>query len=155
MLVIEDDENVTLLYRLALERAGHEVATTGLGRAGLDLARSRPFDLVVLDGMLPDLDGLDVLAELRGDAATRELPVVMASARVGKADQDAAISAGADAYVLKPFNPTELADVVADVAGEPRPGRPANGGGGSGSGSGGARRAAQVIWAEGRGEAAG
>jgi PAS domain S-box-containing protein len=148
VLVIEDDDNVTLLYRIALERAGHDVATAPLGRSGLELARERPFDLVVLDGMLPDIDGLDVLAQLRGDEATRELPVVMASARVGKADQDAALAAGADAYVLKPFHPAELADVIAEVAGGARPAPPGSGAEGSSPGSGGARRTAQVIWAD-------
>jgi len=148
--VIEDDENVTLLYRFALERAGHEVSSTGLGRAGLDLARERPFDLIVLDGMLPDIDGLEVLAELQGAATTRDVPVVMASARVGRSDQEAALAAGARAYVVKPFQATELVDVVAKVTGTDGPATATGGGAANG-----ARRAAEVAWAEGQSPASG
>lgn len=126
VLVIEDDDDVTLLYRLALEGAGHVVETVALGHEGLRRAHEKGFDIIVLDGMLPDIDGLDVLASLQSSPDTAGVPVVMASARVGQADQEAAMSAGASAYVVKPFEPVALVDVLQGVSGgSPRsaPGR--------------------------------
>lgn len=142
--MIEDDDDVTLLYRLALERAGHRVRTAGTGRDGLAAASDEAFDLIVLDGMLPDIDGLEVLGALQADPATAGTPVVMASARVGRADQRAALAAGASAYVLKPFDPSALVDVVAQVAGgDPSPPSP---GDRAGEGHAAGRRAPVVIW---------
>lgn len=115
VLVIEDDEDVSLLYRLALEGAGHQVATVGTGRGGLRQASLLRPDLIVLDGMLPDIDGLDVLSSLLEDADTAAIPVVMASARVGNADRLAALNRGAAAYVVKPFEPTRLAQILDEV----------------------------------------
>jgi len=118
VLVIEDDDNVTLLYRLALEGAGHSVQTVTQGRDGLDRAARQPFDVIVLDGMLPDVDGLEVLSRLREGPTTAAVPVVMASARVGRADQEAALAAGATAYLVKPFMAAELVSVVAAATGD-------------------------------------
>jgi protein-histidine pros-kinase len=116
-LVIEDDEDVTLLYRLALESAGHDVQTVTSGTLGLQRAADDPPDVVVLDGMLPDLDGLEVLTRLGATAATAHVPVIMASARVGSTDQQAASDRGAAAYLVKPFDPQQLTAVVARVTG--------------------------------------
>jgi protein-histidine pros-kinase len=112
VLVIEDDVDVTLLYRLALEHAGHDVETVALGREGLRRALEDRPDVIVLDGMLPDIDGMAVLTALGGDASTASIPVVMASARVGGSDQRAALDGGASAYVIKPFEPAYIAAVV-------------------------------------------
>lgn len=115
VLVIEDDDDVSLLYRLALEGAGHLVHTAATGREGLRLVGEHLPDVVVLDGMLPDLDGLEVLTSLRAAARTADIPVVMASARVGSSDQRAALDRGAAAYVVKPFDPLALAQILEDV----------------------------------------
>lgn len=118
VLVIEDDEDVTLLYRLALESAGHVVETVTSGEAGLRHARAAPPDVVVLDGMLPDIDGLEVLDQLVAMPSTSHVPVVMASARVGSTDRRAATDRGAAAYLVKPFDPQQLTDVVLQVSGQ-------------------------------------
>lgn len=115
VLVIEDDEDVSLLYRLALEGAGHLVHTAGTGREGLRLVGEHLPDVVLLDGMLPDIDGLEVLTSLRASTDTADIPVVMASARVGSTDQRAALDRGAAAYVVKPFDPLALAQILEDV----------------------------------------
>ena len=115
VLVIEDDDDVSLLYRLALEGAGHLVRTAGTGREGLRLVGEHLPDVVLLDGMLPDIDGLEVLSSLRAAADTADIPVVMASARVGSTDQRAALDRGAAAYVVKPFDPLALAQILEDV----------------------------------------
>ncbi len=116
VLVIEDDPDVTLLYRLALEQAGHTVDAAGLGRDGVVQAAAELPDVVILDGRLPDGDGLEVLLTLRRDPRTESIPVVMVSARVSAEDQRAALDAGAAAYVVKPFTPSRLIEVVAEVA---------------------------------------
>jgi len=154
VLVIEDDDDVTMLYRLALERAGHQVRTAGTGREGLAAAVEDEVDLVVLDGMLPDIDGLEVLSALQADPATAETPVVMASARVGSADQRAALAAGASAYVLKPFDPAALVDVVAQVTGRDPSSSSSRLAEAADAGTG-HRRAPVVIWPDGRGPGTG
>src|SRR5690606_41771784 len=94
--------------------------------------------------MLPDIDGLEVLGALQADPATAGTPVVMASARVGRAGQRAALAAGASAYVLKPFDPRALVAVVAQVAGGgPSPPTP---GGRAGAGPGARWRGAGGLW---------
>lgn len=124
VLVIEDDEDVTLLYRLALESAGHVVDTVTSGEAGLRHASTAPPDVVVLDGMLPDIDGLEVLDRLVAMPSTAHVPVVMASARVGSTDRRAATDRGAAAYLVKPFDPLQLTDVVHQVGRRPTGGTP-------------------------------
>ncbi len=115
VLVIEDDDDVSLLYRLALEGAGHRVDRVATGREGLRRAGETKPDVIVLDGMLPDIDGLDVLRSLAKGHATASIPVVMASARVGSSDKRAALERGAAAYIVKPFDPTRLAQVLEEV----------------------------------------
>lgn len=112
MLLVEDDDDVTLLCTLALEGAGHEVLTARSGADGVSLAATTAADVVVLDGMLPDIDGLEVLRRLIGEGDAPAIPVVVASARVGRGDQLAALSGGAIAYVTKPFQPAEIVRVV-------------------------------------------
>lgn len=117
VLLVEDDDDVSLLCTLALENAGHEVVTAKSGTLGVALAANGHADVIVLDGMLPDVDGLEVLRLLGGDAGSPAIPVVMASARVGRQDKLAALHGGATAYVVKPFEPDTIVRVVHDLAG--------------------------------------
>lgn len=116
VLLIEDDDDIALLFTLALEDAGHEVVTARTGADGVAMAATAGSDVIVLDRMLPDLDGLEVLRRLAGDGEVPAIPVVMSSARVGAADQLAALAAGASAYVVKPSHAEVIARVVEDVA---------------------------------------
>lgn len=109
ILVIDDDDLLTELVSFTLEAHGHEVVTAPDGESGLELALREPFDLVVLDGILPGLDGLEVLRRLRGEPATAELPVIMLSARKDERDVVGGLSLGAEDYLVKPFIPEELA----------------------------------------------
>ena len=106
VLIIEDDPHTTELVRLYLSHDGHQVLAASTGPEGLARARESGPDLVVLDLMLPGLDGLEVCRELRADS---DVPIVMLTARVEEEDVLAGMGLGADDYVTKPFRPRELA----------------------------------------------
>lgn len=115
VLVVDDEVDLVLLYRVSLECDGHEVAGATTGRAGLDAALAGDFDLVLLDMMLPGLDGFGVLAGLRNDPRTMQLPVVIVSARIGVDDQIRGLESGALAYLTKPFSIERLQSLVSSV----------------------------------------
>jgi DNA-binding response OmpR family regulator len=106
LLVVDDDPKTVELVRLYLERAGYSVRTASNGRQAVELARARRPDLVVLDLMLPYLDGLDVCHVLVQEIG--RVPVIMLTARTTEADKIVGLETGADDYVTKPFSPREL-----------------------------------------------
>jgi DNA-binding response OmpR family regulator len=105
ILVVDDDPKILQLVRMYLEREGLAVATASDGLAALAAIRERPPRLIVLDLMLPGLDGFGVLRAARADA---DLPVLMLSARGTTSDRVRGIASGADDYLPKPFSPAEL-----------------------------------------------
>ncbi len=112
ILVIEDDPGIARVVSLYLERDGHHVTAVGDGITGLQAARDAAPALIVLDLMLPGLDGMDVCRTLRKDS---DVPIIMATARVGEEDRLAGLDLGADDYITKPFSPRELAARVRAV----------------------------------------
>ena len=112
VLVVDDDANVVELARLYLERDGYRVVSASDGARGLALAREEQPSLVVLDVMLPRVNGLDVCRALRQESA---VPIIMLTARVEEDDRLAGLDLGADDYVTKPFSPRELAARVRAV----------------------------------------
>ena len=117
VLVADDDDDIRDLVAFRLDRAGYEVLRAGDGQEALDLARKHKPDLAVLDVMMPKLTGYDVTRELRADAATSRIPVILLTARVQEADVARGFEAGADDYVKKPFSPQELKARVQAVLG--------------------------------------
>jgi DNA-binding response OmpR family regulator len=108
VMVIEDEKEIRDLIRYNLERAGFRVATAPDGEEGLErVFASRP-DALVLDLMLPGRSGLEVLREVRGEVTTRDLPVVLLTARGAEMDKLLGFEHGADDYLTKPFSPREL-----------------------------------------------
>ena len=112
VLVIDDEPDVLMLCRVNLEQAGHEVLVAKGGAEGMELARSRRPDVIVLDLMMPMMDGFDVLEELTLDDQTREVPVLILTARARVLDKVRGWHAGAWGYITKPFAPATL---TADV----------------------------------------
>jgi len=105
ILVVDDDRKTVDLLRLYLEKDGYQVLAAHDGRQALDLTRQRRPDLIVLDLMLPSVDGLDVCRILRAESAT---PIIMLTARTTEDDKLLGLDLGADDYITKPFSPREV-----------------------------------------------
>jgi DNA-binding response OmpR family regulator len=108
VLVADDDEDILQLVSFRLERAEYTVVTAADGQQALAAARQHQPDLAVLDVMMPGLNGYEVTRQLRADAATAQIPVILLTARVQEADVSRGFEAGADDYLRKPFSPQEL-----------------------------------------------
>jgi DNA-binding response OmpR family regulator len=113
ILVVEDDPDIAELIAHFLEKAGHEVKRLTSGTQVMAQLRAARADLVILDLMLPGMDGLLVCQAMRGDSATAAIPIIMLTARGDEADRIAGLELGADDYVTKPFSPKELVARVA------------------------------------------
>jgi len=108
ILVVEDEPDIAEILRYNLERAGFAVEVAGQGDTALEAIRRQPPDLLLLDLMLPGLDGLELTRILRRDTATAQLPVVMLTARGEEIDRIVGLELGADDYIPKPFSPREV-----------------------------------------------
>jgi len=108
VLVIDDEKDLLELVRYNLEKEGYDVIAAADGTSGLEIAREHAPDLVVLDLMMPGVDGLEVCRQLRQDARTARLPVIMLTAKATEADRIVGLEMGADDYLTKPFSPREL-----------------------------------------------
>jgi DNA-binding response OmpR family regulator len=108
VLVVEDDAAIRELLRLHLDLAGFAIEEAEDGRNALDRARSSPFDLVLLDVMLPGLDGVSVCRAIRSAGSNVDTPILMLTAREGESDKVLGLESGADDYLTKPFGVREL-----------------------------------------------
>ncbi|MGO8760602.1 MAG: response regulator [Desulfobaccales bacterium] len=108
ILVVEDEEDILELLRYNLAKEGFRVTGALSGEEAVRAARSTPPDLIVLDLMLPGMDGLTVCRELKMDAKTREVPIIILTAKGEEVDIVAGLELGADDYVIKPFSPRVL-----------------------------------------------
>lgn len=108
ILVVDDEPDAVELISFNLKNAGFKVITAEAGKEALDKARTQLPDLIVLDLMLPEIDGLDVCKLLRRDPATAAIPVIMLTAKAAELDRVVGLEVGADDYVTKPFSPREL-----------------------------------------------
>ena len=121
VLVVEDEPNIRELVALHLQLDGWTVTSTGDGQDALRLARAEPFDLVILDLMLPGLDGMTVLRALRREAAG-DVPVLLLTARREESDKVLGLESGADDYLTKPFGVRELVARARALTRRPRAG---------------------------------
>ena len=115
VLVIDDEAPIRLLCRVNLEAEGMEVLEAADGPSGLELARQERPDVVLLDVMMPGLDGWRVAADLLEDERTSEIPIIFLTARAELRDRARGLDIGGVDYVTKPFNPLELAPLVRDL----------------------------------------
>lgn len=112
ILAVDDEKHIVRLVQVNLERQGYEVVTANDGREALEKVESEKPDLVVLDVMMPYMDGFEVLQNLRRNANTRDIPVIMLTAKAQDADVFRGWQSGVDCYLTKPFNPMELISFV-------------------------------------------
>jgi CheY-like chemotaxis protein len=117
VLVADDERAIRLLCRVNLAASGMEVLEAGDGREALELARKERPDLVLLDVMMPEVDGWTVARELAADEETREIPIVFLTARAEAADRRLGEQLGGVGYLVKPFDPVTIGDYVEDVLG--------------------------------------
>ena len=112
VLVIDDETVVGTILRYAFQVDGHETVVAGDGVSGIEMAHSEHPDIIVLDLMMPDVTGYEVLEILRDDEETKELPIVVLTAVTMQRERDRCMSKGADAVMIKPFDPREVARAV-------------------------------------------
>jgi DNA-binding response OmpR family regulator len=117
VLIIDDEPNIVISLEFLLKRAGLEVRVARDGEAGLAKLRELLPDLVVLDVMMPKLDGFEVLKAVRADPAIADIPVLMLTAKSREAEQQRGLGLGANAYMAKPFSTHELVDQVMALLG--------------------------------------
>ena len=108
ILVVDDNPDSLAIMRTILENHGYEVVAAGNGTDGLAVVRSTPVDLVLLDVMMPDMSGIEVLQQIKLDAATGCLPVILVTAKTQDDDLLSGYECGADYYIPKPFTAKQL-----------------------------------------------
>jgi two-component system alkaline phosphatase synthesis response regulator PhoP len=108
ILIVEDDRDIADLVARYLERAGFTAEVCTSGRDGLTAATTNVPDLIILDVMLPEMDGLEICRTLRGRETTAAVPIIMLTARAEESERIVGLEIGADDYVAKPFSPSEL-----------------------------------------------
>lgn len=121
VLLAEDEPNIVESLSFLLKRAGFDVAVETDGRRALNKALADTPDILILDVMLPDLDGYEVLRQLRADQRAKSLPILMLTAKGQREDRETALKCGADLFITKPFANAELLAAVEQLA----DGRPA------------------------------
>jgi CheY-like chemotaxis protein len=118
ILLAEDDPHIRRVSEVALRRDGFDVCAVADGLRALRELEARRFDLVVLDGMMPSLDGVEVCRRIKEDPRTRDVPVVLLSARSQVSDEQAGRAAGAAGYIRKPFDALALGAELRRLCGE-------------------------------------
>lgn len=108
ILVVDDDAHLAQMIRITLESRDYEVVNAGNGREGLELARATKPDLVIMDVLMPEMDGFEALRELKSDFSIKHIPVIMLTARGHSTDALTGMESGAHFYLAKPFSSYEL-----------------------------------------------
>lgn len=118
ILLIDDEEDIRTLARLCLElEKGWEIMVAASGRAGIEIAESRKPDVILLDAMMPGLDGLQTLAKLQANPKTKHIPAIFITAKVQASDRYKFYAAGAKGVINKPFDSLTLASQICDFLG--------------------------------------
>ena len=113
ILLAEDERDIQFVTRVALEDEGHQVVTADDGQAALELAPTQPFDVILLDIMMPRLDGMVVCRRLKDDPRTAMVPVIFLTARSQQFEVQAGLNLGALGYIIKPFDTFTLSSEIA------------------------------------------
>ena len=115
ILVVEDEKDMAYAVTLQLEAKGYEVIAASDGKEGLDKARTQNPDLILLDLMLPKIDGYKVCRMLKFDSKYKNIPIIIFTARAQDSDKKTGKEVGADAYMTKPFEPSALLDKIREL----------------------------------------
>jgi two-component system alkaline phosphatase synthesis response regulator PhoP/two-component system response regulator VicR len=112
ILAVDDEKHIVRLVQINLQKEGYDVITASNGQEALDKIASEKPDMVIMDVMMPQMDGFEALKTLKSQPETAELPVIMLTAKAQDADVFEGWKSGADLYLTKPFNPSELMSFV-------------------------------------------
>jgi DNA-binding response OmpR family regulator len=112
VLVIDDDATIRMLLETSMSKRGFKVFSASNGHDGLDIAKSEEIDVILLDWMMPEMDGMEVLTELKRDSNTMYIPVFMLTSKEDSRDIELAINKGAIDYIVKPFNAFSVPEMV-------------------------------------------
>ena len=115
ILVVDDEPDIVNMLKMRLEASGYEVIIAGDGNTAYNKAKSDSPDLIILDLMLPDMDGYQVCRLLKFDVKYQRIPIIMLTAKSQKEDKTWGEKAGADFYLTKPFEPQELLDKIQEL----------------------------------------
>lgn len=115
ILIIDDEADLVETLKFRLEANGYEVITSYDGQDGLEKARIKRPDLIILDIMLPKLDGYKICRMLKFDKKYKNIPVIMFTARAQESDKEMGLEVGADAYITKPFEPNTLLNKIKEL----------------------------------------
>ena len=108
ILIVEDDKNISKLVKYNLEKADYDCNISSTGEKALEFLKNQPADLIILDIMLPEMNGFDVCRNIKQDAKLKAIPIIMLTARGEEVDRVVGLELGADDYIVKPFSPREL-----------------------------------------------
>jgi len=117
LLLVDDDADIRLVARMTLKRAGFTVTAVENGLAALEAVRTNPPDVILLDWMMPEMDGPEVCRRLKADPALRDVPVIFLTARSQSAEIARGLALGAAGYIVKPFDALTLGDEVRKLLG--------------------------------------
>jgi DNA-binding response OmpR family regulator len=115
VLIVDDDPLIGRLFSMGLGQQGFETSSALSGLAALDHLANHPVDVLILDVMMADMDGLDVIGAIRGNPALQQLPIIVLSARADDSSKRRGIRAGANRYLFKPITPESLADAIREI----------------------------------------
>ena len=118
ILVVDDEPEIVSMIEMRLEASGYEVISANDGQEGLDKAKKESPDLIILDVMMPKMDGFKVCGLLKADTRYKNIPILMFTARAQDSDRKTSQDVGADGYINKPLNPEELMNNVKKLLGE-------------------------------------
>ncbi len=117
ILLVEDEEHLLDALKLNLELEGYEVTTAGDGVAALKAVENEYFDLIIMDVMMPEMDGLATLKQLQDNPQVKDIPVIFLTAKTQKADRRRFYASGIKGFITKPFDPTTLASQISGFLG--------------------------------------
>ena len=112
ILIVDDEEDIVALLKMRLEAEGYEILVASDGQEALDIAKREIPDLIILDLMLPKIDGYKVCRMLKFDERYKKIPIILFTARSQSSDKDLGMEVGANAYLTKPFDPAVLLDNI-------------------------------------------
>lgn len=115
IMIVDDEPDIVKLVKVSLEMANFEVSEAFSGQEALDKVQDAKPDIILLDIMMPDINGFEVCKRLKADTKTKDIPVIMLTAKGQRGDAEQGLKEGADDYIIKPFDPYELGEQVLEI----------------------------------------